>query len=384
MNKKIQRSLAVVSAAALVFGVSAVTSATAAPKTVYLAFQAPLTGSNALTGQDELTAARFALSEYNATNPAVKVELVIADDQGLAEVAAVVAPGIASNKKIIGLIGPAFSGATQASLPAYKAKGLPLISMSATRVSLTDRKAPVNGFPIFKRVVANDKFQGPALARYATKGIASPAVYLVDDKTAYGKGLADYTKPSVVKIATLAGSDSVPENTSDYTSVVAKVKASGANVVIYCGYAPDAAKFVKALRDGGYTGIFAAGDGVLKATFPNNAGNTAAEGARLTAADVPFEDVATAAQMVAYTKLTGIKVPGSFVTSTYNATNIFLTCIKQGVTTRPGMQNCITAGSFKGIAGDTIKFDRYGDIIGGAAVGAFTIKAGKIVYLGVA
>jgi branched-chain amino acid transport system substrate-binding protein len=384
MNKKIQRSLAVVSAAALVFGVSAVTSATAAPKTVYLAFQAPLTGSNALTGQDELTAARFALSEYNATNPAVKVELVIADDQGLAEIAAVVAPGIASNKKIIGLIGPAFSGATQASLPAYKAKGLPLISMSATRVSLTDRKAPVNGFPIFKRVVANDKFQGPALARYATKGIASPAVYLVDDKTAYGKGLADYTKPSVVKIATLAGSDSVPENTSDYTSVVAKVKASGANVVIYCGYAPDAAKFVKALRDGGYTGIFAAGDGVLKATFPNNAGNTAAEGARLTAADVPFEDVATAAQMVAYTKLTGIKVPGSYVTSTYNATNIFLTCIKQGVTTRPGMQNCITAGSFKGIAGDTIKFDRYGDIIGGAAVGAFTIKAGKIVYLGVA
>jgi len=384
MNKKIQRSLAVVSAAALVFGVSAVTSATAAPKTVYLAFQAPLTGSNALTGQDELTAARFALSEYNATNPAIKVELVIADDQGLAEVAAVVAPGIASNKKIIGLIGPAFSGATQASLPAYKATGLPLISMSATRVSLTDRKAPVNGFPIFKRVVANDKFQGPALARYATKGIASPAVYLVDDKTAYGKGLADYTKPSVVKIATLAGSDSVPENTSDYTSVVAKVKASGANVVIYCGYAPDAAKFVKALRDGGYTGIFAAGDGVLKATFPNNAGNTAAEGARLTAADVPFEDVATPAQMVAYTKLTGIRIPGSYVTSTYNATNIFLTCIKQGVTTRPGMQNCVTAGSFKGIAGDTIKFDRYGDIIGGAAVGAFTIKAGKITYLGVA
>jgi len=385
MNSKIQRSLAVVSAAALVFGVSAVSPAMASKhKTIYLAFQAPLTGPNALTGQDELTAAKFALSEYNATNPKVKVELVIADDQGLAEVAAVVAPGIASNKKIIGLIGPAFSGATQASLPAYKATGLPLISMSATRVSLTDRKAPVNGFPIFKRVVANDKFQGPALARYATKGIASPSVYLVDDKTAYGKGLADYTKPSVVKDAKLAGTDSVPENTSDYTSVVAKVKASGANVVIYCGYAPDAAKFVKALRDGGYTGIFAAGDGVLKATFPNNAGNTAAEGARLTAADVPFEDLATPAQMVAYTKLTGIKIPGSYVTSTYNATNIFLTCIKQGVTTRPGMQNCVTAGSFKGIAGDTIKFDRYGDIIGGAAVGAFTIKAGKITYLGVA
>ena len=383
MNSKFQRSLAVVSAAALVFGVSAVSPAMASKnKTVYLAFQAPLTGSNALTGQDELTGAKFALSEYNATNPAIKVELVLADDQGLAEVAAVVAPGIAANKKIIGLIGPAFSGATQASLPAYKATGLPMISMSATRVSLTDKKAPVNGFPIFKRVVANDKFQGPALARYAIKGVASPAVYLVDDKTAYGKGLADYTAPSIKSL--IKGTDSVPENTSDYTSVVAKVKASGANVVIYCGYAPDAAKFVKALRDGGYTGIFAAGDGVLKQTFPNNAGNTAAEGARLTAADVPFEDVATPAQMVAYTKLTGIKIPGTYVTSTYNATNIYLTCIKQGVVSRAGMQNCVTQGSFKGIAGDTIKFDRYGDIIGGAAVGAFTVKAGKITYVAVA
>jgi branched-chain amino acid transport system substrate-binding protein len=134
MNKKVQRSLALASAATLVFCVSAVSSATAAPKSVSLAFQAPLTGSNALTGQDELTAVKFALSEYNATNPAIKVELVIADDQGLADVAAILAPGIASNKKIIGLIGPAFSGATQASLPAYKSGRLPLISMSATLV----------------------------------------------------------------------------------------------------------------------------------------------------------------------------------------------------------------------------------------------------------
>lgn len=383
MNKKIQRTLAVASAATLIFGVSAVSSAGAAQKTVYLAFQAPLTGANALTGQDELTGAKFALSEYNATNPDVKVELVLADDQGDATIAGSVAPGIASNKKIIGLIGPAYSGATQASLPAYKAGGLPLISMSATRVSLTDKKAPVNGFPIFKRVVANDKFQGPALVRYATKGITSPKVYLVDDLSAYGAGLADYSKKTITAAMT-AGKDSVPVNTSDYTSVVAKVKASGANVVIYCGYAPDAAKFVKALRDGGYTGVFASGDGTLKADFPVNAGKAAAEGARLTAADVPFENLATAAQMAAYTKLTGIKSPGTYVTSTYNATNIFLSCIKQGSLTRPGMQNCITNGTFKGIAGDTIKFDRYGDIIGGAAVGAFTIKDGKVVYLGVA
>lgn len=383
MKKSLKKVLAVTAAGALVAGASALSTANAAVKTVSLAFQAPLTGPNALTGQDELTGVRFALSEYAATNPAVKVELVLADDQGEPTVAGSLAPGIASNKKIIGLVGPAYSGATQASLPAYKAGGLPLISPSATRVSLTDRKAPVNGFPIFKRVVANDKFQGPALVRYATKGVTSPKVYLVDDVSAYGAGLAAYAKLTITA-AMDAGKDSVPQNTSDYTSVVAKVKASGANVVIYCGYAPDAAKFVKALRDGGYTGIFASGDGTLKADFPVNAGKGAAEGSRLTAADVPFENVATAAQMVAFTKLTGVKVPGTYVTSSYNATNVFLACIKQGVTTRPGMQNCLTNGTFTGIAGDTIKFDRYGDIIGGAAVGAFTIKDGKVAYIGVA
>ena len=383
MKNDLRKVLALTAAGALIAGASAMSTANAAVTTVSLAFQAPLTGPNALTGQDELTGVKFALSEYAATNPAVKVELVLADDQGDPTVAGSVAPGIASNKKIIGLVGPAYSGATQASLPAYKSGGLPLISPSATRVSLTDKKAPVNGFPIFKRVVANDKFQGPALVRYATKGVSSPKVYLVDDVSAYGAGLAAYAKLTITA-AMDAGKDSVPQNTSDYTSVVAKVKASGANVVIYCGYAPDAAKFVKALRDGGYTGVFASGDGTLKADFPVNAGKGAAEGARLTAADVPFENVATKAQMEAFTKLTGVKVPGTYVTSSYNATNVFLACIKQGVTTRPGMQNCITNGSFKGIAGDTIKFDRYGDIIGGAAVGAFTIKDGKVAYIGVA
>lgn len=383
MKNSFKKVLAVTAAGALVAGASVLSTANAAVTTVSLAFQAPLTGPNALTGQDELTGVKFALSEYAATNPAIKVELVLADDQGDPTIAGSLAPGIASNKKVIGLVGPAYSGATQASLPAYKAGGLPLISPSATRVSLTDRKAPVNGFPIFKRVVANDKFQGPALVRYATKGVTSPKVYLVDDVSAYGAGLAAYAKLTITA-AMDAGKDSVPQNTSDYTSVVAKVKASGANVVIYCGYAPDAAKFVKALRDGGFTGVFASGDGTLKADFPVNAGKSAAEGARLTAADVPFENVATAAQMVAFTKLTGVKVPGTYVTSSYNATNVFLACIKQGVTTRPGMQNCITNGTFTGIAGDTIKFDRYGDIIGGAAVGAFTIKDGKVAYIGVA
>lgn len=381
MNKKFISVASIATSVAVVFGTFVSTTAQAAPKVVKIALQAPLTGANALTGQDELTGVLYALSLYNATNPAVKVELVKADDQGDATVAANIAPGVAADKSIIGVVGPAYSGATLNSFPAYKAGGMTLISPSATRVSLTDPKSPQRGFPIFHRVVANDKFQGPALVRYATKGVTAPKVYLIDDVSPYGAGLAQYAKPNIKGAITLGGTDSVPVNTADYTSVVAKVKASGSNVVIYCGYAPDAAKLVKALRDGGYTGIFASGDGTLKADYAKNAGFAAAEGSRLTAADVPFESLLSAAEMAAFTKVTGVKVPGTYVTSSFNATNIFLTCIKNGATTRPGIQNCVTNGVFDGIAGDKIRFDRYGDIIGGAAVGAFTIKDGKIVYV---
>ena len=84
MNKKIQRSLAVVSAAALVFGVAAAqTSANAAPKTVTIAYQGPLSGGEASTGTDEQNAVKYAIKLFNAKNKATyNVKLVSIDDQG--------------------------------------------------------------------------------------------------------------------------------------------------------------------------------------------------------------------------------------------------------------------------------------------------------------
>jgi branched-chain amino acid transport system substrate-binding protein len=177
----------------------------------------------------------------------------------------------------------------------------------------------------------------------------------------------------------VAGTDSVPRGTADWTSVASKVKASGANVVIYGGYTAEAAKFFKALRDGGYKGILAAGDGVNTSDFPDLAGS-AAEGVRLTAADVPFDSLLTAAELASFQKITGVKVPGLYSATAYNAANVFITCIEQGKLTRPAIASCVNNTTFKGAGGSTIKFNRYGDIIGGADVGGYLVKNGKIIY----
>jgi len=384
MNKKIVSGLAIAAAATLALGVVATSPASAAAKkTVTLAFQGPLTGGDAQLGQDQIPGAIYAIALYNAKNPAVKVELIKADSQCDGTVAANIAPGVAANKAVIGVVGTSCSGEARNSFPAYRAAGLTMIAPSASAVSLTDPKAPDRGFPIFHRVVAHDGFQAPALARYAAKGVTSPKYYVIDDMTTYGGPLAKGTLATAKKLGTVVGTDSVPKGTADYTSVASKVKASGANVVIYGGYTTDAAKLFKALRDGGYTGILASGDGTNTSDFPTLAGK-AAEGVRLTAADVPFDSILSKAQLAEFTKITGVKVPGLYSTTAFNATNIFLDCISQGKLTRAAIQLCVNSGTFKGVGGDVIKFNRYGDIIGGAPVGGYLVKNGVIVYDSVA
>ncbi|CAB4730066.1 LivK ABC-type branched-chain amino acid transport systems, periplasmic component [Candidatus Nanopelagicaceae bacterium] len=384
MNKKIVSGLAIAAAATLALGVVATSPASAAAKkSVTLAFQGPLTGGDAQLGQDQIPGAIYAIALYNAKNPAVKVELIKADSQCDGTVAANIAPGVAANKAVIGVIGTSCSGEARNSFPAYRAAGLTMIAPSASAVSLTDPKAPDRGFPIFHRVVAHDGFQAPALARYAAKGVTNPKYYVIDDMTTYGGPLAKGTLPTAKKLGTVVGTDSVAKGTADYTSVASKVKASGANVVIYGGYTTDAAKLFKALRDGGYTGILASGDGTNTSDFPGLAGK-AAEGVRLTAADVPFDSILTKAQLAEFTKITGIKVPGLYSTTAFNATNIFLDCISQGKLTRSAIQLCVNSGTFKGVGGDVIKFNRYGDIIGGAPVGGYLVKDGVINYDAVA
>jgi branched-chain amino acid transport system substrate-binding protein len=384
MNKKIVSGLAIAAAATLALGVVATSPASAAAKkNVTLAFQGPLTGPDAQLGQDQFPGAEWAIALYNAKNPAVKITLIKADSQCDGTVAANIAPGVAANKAVIGVIGTSCSGEARNSFPAYRAAGLTMIAPSASAVSLTDPKAPDRGFPIFHRVVAHDGFQAPALARYAAKGVTNPKYYVIDDMTTYGGPLAKGTLPTAKKLGTVVGTDSVAKGTADYTSVASKVKASGANVVIYGGYTTDAAKLFKALRDGGYTGILASGDGTNTSDFPGLAGK-AAEGVRLTAADVPFDSILTKAQLAEFTKITGIKVPGLYSTTAFNATNIFLDCISQGKLTRSAIQLCVNSGTFKGVGGDVIKFNRYGDIIGGAPVGGYLVKDGVINYDAVA
>ena len=385
MNKKIKASAALVAAIALSFGAFASTTASAATKakTFTLAYQGPLSGGEASTGIDEQNGVKYAIKVFEAANPGYKINLVSVDDEGDPAVASKVAPGVGTNRNIIGLIGPAYSGATIASLPYYKAGNLTVISPSATRVSLTDPKSPTAksdyGRPIFHRVVATDDKQGPALAKFATAGVSSPKVFVFDDQSSYAVPLRGYVETALksLKGATLVGGDSVPNTTTDFSPTLAKIKSAGANVVIYTGYYSQAAVFVKQLRDSGSTAVFAGGDGVFNQQFAVLAGKSA-EGSKLTGV-AGLADVDPKIEADFKAKI-GVS-SGVYAVESIDATNIFLSGILNGKTTRAAMNKWVKSYNLKGIAGASLKFNQHGDISEGGFAG-FLVTGGKLVNKG--
>jgi branched-chain amino acid transport system substrate-binding protein len=375
MNKKIKASAAIVAALALSLGAFAANTASAAT-TVKIAYQGPLTGPEAQTGTDSIRGVKLAIKIYNATNPAVKVEIFEGDDQGDDAQGGTVGAGIAADDAVIGVL-TAYSGPTIAALPSYKAKGIAIVSPSATRASLTDPTSKDYGNPVFHRIVSNDDLQGPALARVATNGVKDPTVFVVDDQSSYSVGLTKAVKLAL-GTAFQAGDSAAKGAVSDFSATIAKIKKEKANVVIYTGYYADGAKFLKQLRDKGYKGVYAAGDGVLNSQFPKLAGKKQSEGARLTAPTVPLE--VASPKITAMFKKDFKADPGVYTTEAFDATNIFLQGIKAGKTTRADMLAYLNSASFsyKNTAGVTLKFQESGDLSGSGLMNQFVVKGGTI------
>jgi branched-chain amino acid transport system substrate-binding protein len=379
MNKRLKNSLAIASAAALVIGVATVPVASAA-STYTIGYQGPLSGGEASTGTDEQNAVKYAIKLWEAKNPGIKIKLISIDDQGDPAVAGTVAPGVAANKSILGIVGPAYSGATIASLPFYKKVGMAMISPSATRVSITDPASPDYGAPVFHRVVGKDDLQGPALAKYATAGVSSAKVFVFDDQSAYAVPLRGFVEAGLKKVAgaTLVGGDSVPNTTTDFSPTIAKIKTFGANVVIYTGYYSQAAVFIKQLRDSGSKAIFAGGDGVFNQEYPKLAG-AAAEGSKVTG--VGGLAGISKSMEADFKKKMGVS-SGVYSVESFDAANILLSGIKAGKTTRAKMLPYVSSYKGKSISGNTIQFDLNGDISYGLFAG-FTTKDGVLVNTGI-
>jgi branched-chain amino acid transport system substrate-binding protein len=255
---------AVMMVATAVLAATLESTAAASPKVAKIAcgstrtigLAAPITGPAASIGQDQLHWAQWFVKGWNA-NPAnknQKVKIVVGDTQlGVDTAFAVkVAKAFASNQKVLAVVGPGGSQENVAATSTFMGAHLAWISGSATRVSLTDGHTDgVNRQGYFFRTVPNDGVQGPTVANYIRLKLKVTKVMIIDDQETYSQGLSDNVQQSLQSHGISVARDSVSQQTTDFSSEIAKIP--GGTQVIYIPWQlpPQAQAFGQQLKAAG-------------------------------------------------------------------------------------------------------------------------------------
>ena len=204
MKKTTRLGVVAASAALVVSGLTTVaTPATAASCSGTIAIIAPLTGGVAFIGKEQQGFAQLAVADYNAKNG---TSFNTKDYD------------IVANKDVLGAMGPAGSQEVLAIGGLLGANNIALVSPSATRTNLT-----AGTFPNFYRPIPNDGLQGPGDATYMAKTLKAKEVVVIEEKTAYGTGLAKEVVATLKTLKVKVTNIAVNEKNADYAAVVTRV-----------------------------------------------------------------------------------------------------------------------------------------------------------------
>ena len=335
---------------------------------------APLTGPQAHLGKDNENGTRMAIDDANAKGiliggKKVHFELISEDDQADPKTATIVAQKLVDNK-VAGVIGHLNSGTTIPAAKIYSDNGIVQISPSATAVAYTTQ-----GFKTAFRVMANDAQQGRALGDYAVKNLAGKKLAIIDDRTAYGQGLAD----EFIKAAKAAGAEIVAhEYTSDksvdFTAVLTAVKGKQPELLFYGGMDAQAGPMARQIKSLAMNVKFMMGDGGYTPEFIKLAGD-AAEGAYASLPGVPLDKMPGGKEFSArfVAKYQPIQLYAPYC---YDAVNVMIAAMQKADSVDSAKYMPALAGiSHPGVTAN-IQFDAKGDLKGGA-VTLYQVKAGQ-------
>jgi branched-chain amino acid transport system substrate-binding protein len=345
-------------------------------KTYKIGFQGALSGDNKQLGINEINSVNLAVQQANATgNLGFTLAVLPADDGGTKATAPPAAAALIQDPAVIGVVGPAFSGPTQANGKKYAAAGMALISPSATNETLTS-----SGYTTFHRIVPTDGVEGKATADFLAGKYKT--VFVIDDLSTYGKGVGDVVaKELTAKGVTVTRQELAP--TTDYSAVAQKVASSKDEAMYYGGYDAQAGLLAKSLNTVGYKGYEISGNGGKSSVFTSTAG-AAGNGYYFACGCL---DATTAPAAAAFTKDYTAKFgtpPSTYSPEAYDATNAMIAAIKAaaaaGAVTRASVETAVNALDYPGIT-TTVKFLPNGEVAQ-ATVNLYVQKSGNIVLLG--
>jgi branched-chain amino acid transport system substrate-binding protein len=346
--------------------------------TIKLGFIGGFTGDSSGLVIPPFNGAQMVVDDYNATNPPKKIELIKYDSQGSPDQAVPLVTKAAEQDKIVGMIGPTFSGESKAADPILEQAQIPNISAVATNPGLAQ-----NGWKYFHRVVASDAAQGPAIADFLVAAKKPSRVFVASDDQEYSVGIADAVNKELVAKGVTVARDQFAQGASDYSSTIAKMKAFDPQAIFFGGYYPQGGRLLKQIRDGGLSAMFATGDGSLDPGLISGAGAKAAEGAIIGCPCAVPDAQSTVGQLKTfYADYQGRYhvAPAVYAAEGYDAATAFVKAIQAGNTTPDGINKFLATVHFQGLA-KPIQFQPDGDVVG-TAIFIHEVENGKIELLG--
>ncbi|PUE61280.1 branched chain amino acid ABC transporter substrate-binding protein [Limnohabitans sp. Rim8] len=353
--------------------------ALAQEQVVKIGHVAPVSGAIAHLGKDNEYGARLAIEELNAkgvniNGKKVKFELVAEDDaadpkQGTAAAQKLV------DAKVSGVIGHLNSGTTIPASKIYSDAGIPQISPSSTNPKYTRQ-----GYKTAFRVVADDVHLGGTLGRYAVNELKGKSIAVIDDRTAYGQGVAEEFEKAVKAAGgNLVGHEFTTDKATDFMPILTTLKGKKPDIIFFGGMDAVGGPMMKQMKSLGIKAKFMGGDGICTNEMIKLAGDAMADG-QVVCAEAGGVDGALKKGMDDFSAKfkkrfnDDVKVYSPYV---YDAVYVMVDAMQRAKSSEPAkyLPELAKTTGFKGVTG-TISFDAKGDIKNGALT-LYTFKAGK-------
>ena len=356
-----------------------VTQAAPEKKVIKIGFSAPLTGDQTQIGTETLNGVKLAIDQANQKReviPGYTLEVLALDDQHNPAQAVTVARKFISDPDVIAVVGHFNSSCTKPASAIYHEAGIVQITPASTNPEISKQ-----GFDTFFRIPATDDVQGPKGAIFAaTLGIKN--LFVIDDKTTYGKGLADEFHKQAIKLnLTVLGHEGITQGDKDFSPLLIKIKSMNPDLIYYGGIYPEGALLIRQARDLGISAIFMGGDGIANPVLIELATSAIAEGTYATMIGGDMRSLPSAQEFVqAYEKQYGPL--GQWSAYGYDAANIVISAIQRaGATNRQAvLKEVRETKDFPGVTGIT-NFDEKGDNQN-QFIGIFKVEQGKLKYIG--
>lgn len=339
---------------------------------------APLTGSQTHIGKDNENGARLALDEANAAGftlggKPVRLELIGEDDGAEPKTATLVAQKLI-DAGVVGVIGHLNSGTSIPASKLYNDAGITQISPSATAVKYT-----AQGYKTAFRVMANDAQQGAALGQFAVRKLGAKRIALIDDRSAYGQGLADEVEKAIKAAGgTIVDRQYTNDKATDFAAILTAIKSKNADLIVFGGMDPQGGPMAKQMKALGLKAQLLGADGLQNINFIKLAGADA-EGTIASSPGLPLEVMPGGPDFKKRfnAKYGEIQVYAPYA---YDAMQVLVAAIKRADSADPKKILAeIPKTDYIGVTGK-VRFDAKGDTVGGA-ITLYQVKNGAWVVL---